>query len=51
MEGMMLAEIFMLRMEALARLSKDLVTASGRFVPLDADGPPKFKNAKGAPER
>ena len=47
----MLAEIFMLRMEVLARLSKDLVTASGRFVPLDAKGPPKFKSAKGVPER
>ncbi len=37
----MLAEIFLLRLEAIARFSKDVVAAPARFVPFD---PAAFKN-------
>jgi hypothetical protein len=51
MEGELLAEMFLLRMETIARLSRDLTATTTRFVPVDPATPPRFKSAKRAPER
>jgi hypothetical protein len=40
-EVAMLAEIFLLRLEAIARFSKDVAAAPARFVPFDLA---QFKN-------
>jgi hypothetical protein len=42
----MLAEIFMLRLETIARLSQDLISSSGRFVPFNPAAPIQFKNKR-----
>jgi hypothetical protein len=48
----MLAEIFLLRLETLARFSKDTVTTTSRFVPFSSIGPVvKSTNRSNAPER
>jgi hypothetical protein len=46
----MLAEIFMLRFEAKARLSKPVVPAFGRFVPFDPATPLGPRDTKGMPK-
>jgi len=43
-EGKVLAEIFMLRLEAIARISPDVIPVCGRFVPLNPAAPIEFKN-------
>jgi hypothetical protein len=45
----MLAEIFMLRLEAIARLSPGLNQPSGQFVPFNPAAPIQFKNKSGNP--
>jgi hypothetical protein len=40
----MLAEAFMLRLEAVARLSQNQISATGRFVPFNPAIPIEFKN-------
>jgi hypothetical protein len=43
-EGTVLAEIFILRLEVIARISPDVIPVSGRFVPLNPAAPIEFKN-------
>jgi len=42
----MLAEMFMLRLEAIARPSQDRVPSFGRFVPLNPAAPIELKNPR-----
>jgi len=44
MEDTMLAEIFMLRLEAETRFSKDLVSSAVRFVPFNRAAAVDLKN-------
>jgi hypothetical protein len=42
----MLAELFMCRLEAVARLSQNQISATGRFVPFNPATPIEFKNKR-----
>jgi hypothetical protein len=45
----MLAEIFMVRLEATARVSQETMSSNSRFVPINPAGPLELKKARPNP--